>query len=517
MTGITVPLGELLISDGILDVAERDFALAIQAASGREKKIGAVLVEQGLVDRVCIARALARQAGWKFYNGSYSPDTKALDDLGFKFVRDHGVYPLRMPGRPSFIMADADDTQATDHILARFGESTDIYIGIEEDICNAIALLVPSVLSTSTETPTIIKRIFDHAFCQGATDIHIEPAVDSVNVRLRIDGVLHFYLAVPRKELSRIVNVVFSKAGISAGDFQRFHDARFEEDGGGRKVDVRVSHIPTVYGSSLVMRLLDKSRTAESLYALGYSLFHRQRLEKAVKRPHGLILITGPTGCGKTTSLYALLNEFKGLSVKTVTVEDPVEVLLPLVTQVPVDLRREHDFHHITRALLRHDPDIVLIGEIRDEKTAREAVRAAVTGHRVLATLHTNDVVSAIYRLNDLGIDDAQLSHVLTCVVSQRLVRLLCSRCKEPDPVGHGYCHRPQGCLYCYEGFKGRTVAAEVMLIDDDMRLLIEQRKIQEMFVRYKQQAGCMTMREDAERLVNEGCISTFEVERVFG
>ena len=508
-------IGEVLIEDGALSERDYHYAAMVKLVSGRDERIGVFLIEQGFVDGACLGRALARQAGWECFNGDYVVNKEIMNELGFKFIQEHKVFPLKNAGVPVFVMPDADNTRATDVLHGRFGGDIKFYIGVEADILSAISRLDVSRTAVASEAISDIKQLLNDAALRGATDIHVEPGAFSVNIRLRLDGVLHFYRAFPKEELSRIVNVFFNKAGISAGDFLRFHDARFEEECSGHKMDIRLSHIPSVCGSSLVLRLLDKSRSAVSLASLGYRAEHQRQIFDGVKRPHGLILFTGPTGCGKTTSLYSLLNGLKSLSVKVVTAEDPVEVRLPLVTQVPVDTRKEQDFHHITRALLRHDPDIILIGEIRDEKTAREAVRAAVTGHRVLATLHSNDVVSAILRLKDLGMDYTQISHTLTCIVAQRLVRRLCPACKEIMPDGKSYDQR--GCLLCLDGFKGRTVAAEVMTVNDEMRFLIEQGLIQEVALMYQRQIGRMSMREDAAQLVKEGQVSFRELERVFG
>jgi type IV pilus assembly protein PilB len=279
---------------------------------------------------------------------------------------------------------------------------------------------------------------------------------------------------------------------------------------------------------------LDKTRSAVSLEALGYAPVHGRVIERALQRPHGIILLTGPTGCGKTTSLFAMLGRVKNAGVKVVTVEDPVEIRLPLVTQVPVDIKKGHDFHQVTRSLLRHDPDIILIGEVRDEKTASEAVRAAITGHRVFSTLHTNDAVSAILRLRDLGVDYSYIANTLVCVIAQRLVRKLCPFCREEEFVtpaslsenervfisGPGeivYRAHIKGCPRCFEGFSGRTVVAETLFIDDEIRFMIEQGLVHEIFLKVKEKALSGSMRADAMRLIREGIISIEEAVRVVG
>ncbi len=508
-------IGTLLINTGALFKQELEYALALQVASGGRSKIGTILIEQGFSEKESVARSLAVQAGWPYYCKGYDPDPRMVRELGLTFIQENHIFPLIGQDVPAFVMPDSDNTRVTDFLRSRFGGEVRFYIGIEAEILTAISLLKKECTPKAEIEASDVKSILAAAILRGATDIHIEPSETTVDIRLRLDGVLQFYRSFPRSELSRIVNIFFNRSGISAGDFFHFHDARFEEDYSGNKIDVRLSHIPSMNGSSLVLRLLNKSRSAFGLADLGYSDDNQRQLMQAVKRPHGLILFTGPTGCGKTTSLYSLLGNLKGLGVKVVTAEDPVEVQLPLVTQVSVDLRREQDFHHVTRALLRHDPDIILIGEVRDEKTAREAVRAAVTGHRVLATLHTNDVVSAILRLNDLGIDYTQLSHTLTCIVSQRLVRILCPKCKKKSDKPNEYI--PVGCSVCYGGFKGRKVIAEVMCIGPEYRILIEKGLIQEVFSQYISCKEGITMRESAESLIRNGQISRCELERILG
>lgn len=511
-------LGEYLIKANCLGEREIDFAAALQAAAYRGERIGAILVEQGFISPESLARSLAAQSGWEFFGGEYVPDMPAIEAAGLSFFKAHSVFPLRNENGHVFLFPDGFNTQATDLLFSVFGRDIRCLIGVEADIRQAISRVDGKMAASSAMGHVSdIKELLNEASVLGATDIHIEPAERSVNVRFRIDGVLHFHQAYPRSDLPRLVNMLFSRCGISAGDSLRFHDARFEEDCHGRKIDIRLSHLPSANGSSLVLRLLDKSRTASPLSVLGYSPGVLARLVNVVKRPHGLILFTGPTGCGKTTSLYSLLGEMKGLGVKVVTAEDPVEVRLPLVTQVSVDLRREQDFHHITRALLRHDPDIILIGEIRDEKTAREAMRASVTGHRVLATLHATDVMGAILRLNDLGIDHVQISHALTCVVAQRLVRKLCPECKILISDVEGYIASSQGCWRCMGGYQGRTVAAEVLQINDDLRGLIGQGRLSDVHVEYQRGPDRQSMREDGERLVKGGIVSREEIERVFG
>lgn len=510
-------LGTILLEQGLVSLNTLDYAIGLQSAGGSGTRLGRILIEQGIIEKTSLSRVLAKQAGWSFYEGPYVLDNMAVQKAGIRFFREHSVFPVKSPRGYTFILPDGNNTKATDHLSIVFGSDLFYYIGVESEISFALASFEMGQVTRNDGPINELKELIDKAVIRGASDIHVEPAESTINIRLRVDGVMQFLRALPKKDLSRIVNLAFNRAGISAGDFMRFHDARFEEECCGKKIDIRLSHIPTDLGSSLVLRVLDKSRSAIPLEDLGYSMKVYGQLQEALKRPNGLFIFTGPTGCGKTTSLYSLLNSLKGLHLKVVTVEDPIEVRMPLVTQVGIDLRREQDFHHITRALLRHDPDVILIGEIRDEKTAREAVRAALTGHRVLATLHTNDVTGAILRLRDLGIDYPQISHSLHCVVAQRLVRKLCSHCRTNEPVHGPYTSAPVGCSLCDGGYKGRTVAAELMSVTDEMRSLIEQGLIQEAIAKFMGSTGRITMMADAIRLKQQGVIDALELERVFG
>ncbi len=532
-------LGTVLIDQGVLTPGELSLGLAVQEVQEGRQKLGDVLLRHDLVDAGQLQQALACQSGWPVFEGELIADMDAVKELGGSFLAGHGIFPVKGGDRPSFVVSDPYDTQATDHILAAYGSDAAFYIGKRDEVLCAVGVFIDKAPEATGAAASVNVRdeadaLLDEAIALNATDIHIEPSDGAVVVRVRVDGLLRFHRAFPSKENARLVNIFFNRAGISAGDFLRFHDARFEYTAGHKRMDVRLSHIPANHGSSLVLRLLDKDRAAVSLQELGYAPQHEAAIARALIKPHGITLVTGPTGCGKTTSLYAMLGSLKEVGIKVVAVEDPVEIGLSLVTQVPVDVKKGHDFHQVARAFLRHDPDIILIGEVRDEKTATEAVRAAITGHRVFSTLHTNDAVSALLRLHDLGVGYNYIAGTLVCVVSQRLVRKLCLRCRKErfvTPSSVAECQRPfvdapgmivfeadrRGCGECCEGVSGRTVIAEVLLIDDEMRFLIEQGLVHEVALRLREKNDFLTMRADAARLVREGVIGLDEAVRVAG
>ena len=281
---------------------------------------------------------------------------------------------------------------------------------------------------------------------------------------------------------NNLVNVVFSRAEITVSEFYKFHDARFSHTYLNHTVDIRVSCIPSIFGPCLVLRLLDITKTLINLENLGFYNTHLETISRIAKKPHGIIIVAGPTGSGKTTTLYAILNKLKNISAKVITIEDPVEIKMPLINQVQINEKQDITFAHATRAFLRHDPNIILIGEIRDPDTAKEAIRASLTGHKVLSTLHTNTAIDSIYRLNDLGIDLSHIANSVLAVISQRLVRKLCPFCKRrvtikkealPESFREEFekdiddirVYKARGCPHCQGGYKGRTVIAEILRV----------------------------------------------------
>src|SRR5208283_5086317 len=297
-------------------------------------------------------------------------------------------------------------------------------------------------------------------------------------------------------------------------------------------VDVRFSQIPTIHGPSIVLRLLDKARASIPLESLGYSQHNRMLIDQAIVVPHGLILVTGPTGSGKSTTLSAVLNQIKSISKKIITIEDPVEITHSLMSQVEVKQVQELTFGKAIKAFLRQDPNVILIGEIRDKETAEESLRAANTGLQIFSTLHTNDPISAILRLKDLGIDEVNISSCLVAVVSQRLVRKLCPFCKSLltgvkdmfEPYEAKYLskdiqplYKANGCERCRNGYLGRTVVAEVLLIDPEIKELIGRNALGEISSLLRQRGTYKTMVDDMRSLISKGETSIEEAVRVLG
>ena len=374
---------------------------------------------------------------------------------------------------------------------------------------------VEDLLETQDDAPIIrlINALLTQAVRDGASDVHIEPYERESVVRLRRDGVLRD-IARPRRGLhAAMASRIKIMAQLDIAEKRLPQDGRITLRLAGRAVDVRVSTVPTTHGERLVLRLLDKQAGQIGLDGLGMAPDTSAVFTDLLARPHGILLVTGPTGSGKTTTLYAALQSLDAGRLNIVTVEDPVEFDLPGVGQIPVNPRIELDFARALRAILRQDPDVIMIGEIRDFETAQIAIQASLTGHLVLATLHTNDAPSAVTRLTDMGVEPFLLSSSLLGVLAQRLVRKLCPHCKKRDERGRWH---PVGCAECgMSGYKGRTGVYELMVADDKVRALIHSRAAESQLFVAAESAGLRSMREDGERLVELGITSAEEVMRV--
>ena len=374
---------------------------------------------------------------------------------------------------------------------------------------------VEDLLEAANDAPIIrmLNALLTQAAKDGASDIHIEPYERSSSVRFRIDGTLR-EVVQPNKALhAALISRLKIMAELDIAERRLPQDGRISLRIGGRAVDVRVSTLPSSHGERAVLRLLDKAESKFTLEGLGMSGETLQRFDKLVHQPHGIVLVTGPTGSGKTTTLYASLGRINTAGANVLTVEDPVEYELAGIGQTQVNPKIDLTFAKALRAILRQDPDIIMIGEIRDFETAQIAVQASLTGHLVLATLHTNDAPSAVTRLTDMGIEPFLLSSSLLGVLAQRLVRKLCLHCKRQDERGR---YHPVGCAECGQtGYKGRTGVYELMLADDRVRGLIHSRAGESQLFVAAEAAGLRSMREDGQRLIEEGITSPEEVMRV--
>ena len=537
-----------MLKDKVISKEQLEFALMIQKNIKPDQKLGRVLKYYNFASDEDVAKALAKQAGWKYFNKKFIVNLMVVDKIGLDILIDRVFLPVETEKGLCFVFAYPFDTEITDLLASEGLHDKEFYVGSENRIRHSLELLkkqkkikeiekriiqIKETGIAGSELKELLDELLDDAIIRNASDIHIEPEEKISTIRFRIDGILYFKFCIPLEVHNNLINVVFSRAEITVSDFYKFHDARFEHSHSDHPVDVRVSCIPSIHGPALVLRLLNANKTLITLENLGFHKTHFDSIDKVITKPHGIIIITGPTGSGKTTSLYAILNQLKDLSTKIITIEDPVEIKMPLVNQVQINEKQNITFAHATRAFLRHDPNIILIGEIRDSDTAQEAIRAAITGHRVLSTLHTNSAIDSVYRLHDLGVDLSHIANSILCVISQRLIRKLCPFCKKrfvvkKDKLPDFFkkylkeeeteirAYKAKGCAYCQAGYRGRTVIAEVLRFDEDIRDIISSGKLD--LLRHKnREKGFVELEQDAVRLVREGITSLEETERVAG
>ena len=541
-------IGHILLGAKVITRDQLEFALTRQKNTSPDQRLGRILKYYNFATDEDLARALAKQVGWKYFNKKYVVNLPVIEKIGLDFLIDRVFLPVETEKGLCFVFAYPFDTGISDLLLSLGLRGEESYVGSESVIRNHLERLknekkgeeIDRRISMLKDTGVIgdelkelLNDLIDDAIVHNATDIHIEPEEKISNIRFRIDGILYFKSCISPEVHSNLINVVFSKAEITVSDFYRFHDARFQHIYSDHPVDIRVSCIPSIFGPALVLRILNVNKTLITLENLGFHKTHFDSISRIAQKPHGIIIITGPTGSGKTTTLYAILNQLKSLSTKVITIEDPVEIRMPLINQVQINEKQGITFAHATRAFLRHDPNIILIGEIRDHDTAQEAIRASITGHRVFSTLHTNTAVDSIYRLHDLGIDLSHIANSVLCVISQRLIRKLCPFCRKrvvvkKDDLPEFFkkslkedesgirVYKAKGCQSCRDGYRGRTVIAEVLVFSEDMRFMVSQGKLD-----YLRQAnidqGFVSLKDDAARLVREGVTSIEEAERVVG
>jgi len=389
---------------------------------------------------------------------------------------------------------------------------------------------IEDLLDSQDNAPVIrlINALFTQALRDGASDIHIEPFETRSVVRLRIDGMLRDLLEPPRALHAAIVSRVKIMAQLDIAEKRLPQDGRMALRIAGKPLDIRVSTIPTGHGERVVLRLLEKQAGRLDLSRLGMDEAARGQMDRLIREPHGIVLVTGPTGSGKTTTLYAGLSRLDAKALNIMTVEDPIEYDLDGISQTQINTRIEMSFARALRTILRQDPDVVMIGEIRDLETAQIAVQASLTGHLVFATLHTNDAVSAVTRLVDMGVEPFLLASSVIGVMAQRLVRCLCLECRKPFPADaarlralgfeptEGTFYTAQGCGACNRtGYRGRTGIYELFTVDDELRRLIHDRASEQVLRAHVTSRGMRSLRDDGMRWATQGVISLEEVVRV--
>ena len=547
-------LADILLDDGLVDEAQLAAAYDEHQRGGRS--LGRVLVEHGVINESQLIAALAEQIGLPFVDlAAYQVDAAAANSIPAALCRRHAVLPIGYAeGRLVLAMADPANVFALDDVRSLSGFEPRPVVATREDLLAAIERYCRSEadlddlvaveteddedLATLTrvvdEAPIVkyVNLLITQAIADGASDIHIEPGENELRVRYRIDGVLHDVMRSPRGIQAGVISRLKIMADIDIAERRIPQDGRLSVSSHGLKVDLRVATLPTVWGEKVVMRVLDNSTARLDLADLGFEPENYQRFSASFTKPYGMILVTGPTGSGKSTTLYATLNIVSRAEVNVITVEDPVEYRLPGINQVQVNQKAGLTFAASLRSILRCDPDIVLIGEIRDHETAQIAVEAALTGHLVLSTLHTNDAPSAITRLAEMGIEPYLVGSGLDCVLAQRLARRLCSRCREPYQPSRAELdaarfpfdqdeppptlYRPVGCPACARtGYKGRLALHEVMTVTEEVERLAVARASATEIGQVARRGGMHDLRADGLRKVRQGVTSLEEILRV--
>ena len=516
------------------------------------------LVAQRLVTPTQMAEAIARQSGHRFVDiGAAQLDPAVVSLVPGSLCRKYRVLPIERSGdRVVLAMIDPTDIIALDDVATLTDLQVDPvvvatdalqiafqrYVRSDEELSDLSATLEESAASEAAtenieeqdgDAPIVrfVNLLITQAIDDRASDIHVEPGESFLTVRYRIDGVLHEMQTADRNIQDGVISRLKIMASIDIAERRRPQDGRLSVTHNGRKVDLRVATLPTVWGEKIVMRILDNTGVSLSLGDLRMGRGNLGRFRSAISRPHGMVLVTGPTGSGKSTTLYTALREVSNPTVNVITVEDPVEYRIPGINQVQVNAKAGLTFQSALRSILRSDPDIVLVGEIRDSETAIISIEAALTGHLVLSTLHTNDAPGAVARLTEIGAEPYLVATALSAVVAQRLARRLCTNCRQPyredaavlarlrvphDPSDPPLLYGANGCAACSgTGYRGRVGLHEVMAMTDELEALVVTNTAGAEIRELALAQGMTTLRDDGWAKVLEGLTTIEEVLRV--
>lgn len=552
-------IGEIYVKHGIATEAAVNEALEEQKKKGG--RLGEIMVAKRLMSEEGMAQGIAAQLGLEFV--ATIDDRDITDDLirtiPINFAKQHYLLPRRrVDDHIEVFVADPYDLAALDDLSvllsapilmtvathARiveainkvFDRGTAHAEAAMEELRNEDLSMIESdieqiidIIDAEDEAPIIrlVNSVLSQASKEHASDIHIEPFERELVVRFRIDGVLYEKIKPPKKLQASVISRIKIMAGLNIAEKRLPQDGRIRIKLAGRDIDIRVATAPTVFGERITMRLLDRSSILLDLADLGFAPDTLKLMESMIHRPHGIVLVTGPTGSGKTTTLYGCLNRINSPDLNILTIEDPVEYQLDGVSQVQINPKIDLTFASGLRSFLRHDPDVIMVGEIRDRDTAEIAINASLTGHLVLSTIHTNDAAGAVTRLVDMGVEPFLIASSLTGVLAQRLVRTICGECKAPytptpemlREIGVQVenlnslptLYRGKGCKRCVEtGYRGRSGIYELMPIDDELRQLILQKVDSSTLKKAPIKRGMRTMRDDGAKKVLAG-ITTIE------
>jgi type IV pilus assembly protein PilB len=554
----TKKLGQILVEEGLITPQQLEQALHQQSRD--DQPLGRILINMGMVKESDLVAALAKQIGFRFVDlAEYMIEPTAASLIPEQVARRYRAIPIgHEDGKLLVAMADPANLFALDDMRTLTGMEIQPVVATASDIDSAIrrySRLDQSVQDIASEASQaaqddisaieraaaaveegpivkMVNLLITQALADRASDIHVEPTDRDVRIRYRVDGVLHEVMRSPKNIQAGLISRLKVMADINIAERRIPQDGRVGLTVAGKTIDLRLATLPTVYGEKVVIRILDKSSVLLRLEELGFQESAFKRYEQAFTRPYGAILVTGPTGSGKSTTLYATLNIVNKPDRNIITIEDPVEYRLPGISQMQINPRAGLTFASALRSILRADPDIILVGEVRDRDTALIAIEAALTGHLVLSTLHTNDAPSALPRLVEMGVETYLVASAIDCIVAQRLARKLCSRCREaykPEPkelAEAGFpesdwgsiqeLYRPHGCANCSKtGYRGRMGLYEVMPITEEIERMTVDRSSSEDIRRSAKRDGMISLKEDGLEKVKSGLTSIQEVLRV--
>nr|CAA6828850.1 MAG: General secretion pathway protein E [uncultured Thiotrichaceae bacterium] len=549
--------GERLVKLG--KIKPSDLERALRAQSEINQPIGSVLVRLGVLTEQEVAVVLSRHIHSPLAMTKDLPEV-AVEGLGISvnYMRSAEILPMREEdGVLHVVMSDPVNEFALGAMRMATGHSIKAYLGMPSEIRANIERLyaetesadeddfeitgaddgtddIEQLKDMASEAPVIkiVNQIMTQAMSMRASDIHVEPFENHLKVRYRIDGVIHEVESPPAHMIAAVLSRIKLMARLNIAERRLPQDGRIQLKAQGKEIDMRVSTVPTMHGESVVMRLLDKNSVNLDLSSLGFSPENFERLQSELKAPNGVVLVTGRTGSGKTTTLYSALTQMNTPENKVLTVEDPVEYELEGINQIQANPKIGLTFSDALRSIVRQDPDIIMIGEMRDVETARIAVQSALTGHLVLSTLHTNDAASAVTRLMDMGIEDYLITSTVNAVLAQRLVRRLCPQCREAKPVmpemdkeiglrqyqpeGELRLWHAKGCSACgHTGYKGRSAIHEVLVMNDDIRRRVLKHEDAGVIQEEARKHGMRTIYEDGLLKALQGVTTLEEVLRV--
>ncbi len=554
-------LGEIMITRQYITPQQLEEVLKIQKETG--EKLGAILEKMGFANTRQVYQSLAEQLGALFVElDSYLIDPQVVSLLPEKFCRERQVIPVgEENGALILAIANPADVVAIDRARLMTGREIkpaiappseieriiNTYFGGRKSIAEVLKeaegkeglsseeesaeIEIGQLRALGEEAPIIqaVNMFILQAIRAGASDIHLEPQDKEVRIRFRIDGILHDITSTSSRVHPALVSRIKILSRMNIAERRLPQDGRFQVKVDNRAVDFRVSSLPTIFGEKIVMRILDKSTLLLDLDRLGFEPDDLKKFARLIQYPYGMVLLTGPTGSGKTTTLYSALNSINRPELNIITVEDPVEYQLSGINQTQVNPKIDFTFANALRSIMRQDPDIIMVGEIRDRETAEIAIHAALTGHLVLSTLHTNSAAGAIVRLQEMGVPSYLISSALLGVVAQRLVRKICPYC-QTDLVVEGedalklsggkekklLLHRGRGCNLCHKtGYRGREAVNELLVIDDDIRSLILKNATERELTATAKEKGMSTLEENALRKVATGITTLEEMYRV--